>query len=152
MEFFLETEIVELNEFRKLLIFKVMRPDCFTSVLNDYVKSSLDINKIEPDWNFAFGNPIFKTVVINMGSSSNISNSSSLSRIHKNIFEICQRLKINIKSINCNLINLTELKTETNDIKDDYVIFKNVHLASPDIIDYIKNLSDKLNGIFFFSI
>jgi hypothetical protein len=124
----------------------VLRPDCFTSVLNDYVKSSLDIKLIEPNWNSIFSNPNFKTIIINMGSTSNISNSSSMSRIHKNLFQIAQKMSLKIKSINCNFMSLSELKDEVKNVDASFLLFKNVHLAAVDIIDFIKKLSDDING------
>jgi hypothetical protein len=139
-------ETVELNEFKKLMLLKVLRPDVYTIFLDEYVNKELHIRTEEPKWRFIFQNQIFKSVVINMGSKSNISNTSSMSRIHKNLFQIAKSNDIKIASLNCNYISLTELRLIVKEVTEGFVLMKNVHLASKDILDFIKALCDKING------
>ena len=141
-----KTEIVELNEFRKLILSKVLRPDAYIQFLNDYVKKSLDLKLNEPDWSFVFDNPLYKSVIINMGSQSNISNTSSMSRIHKNLFEIAKNNKQKITGFNCNFLTLTELRVEIKNVKEGFVLLKNAHLASSDVVDFIKSLCELVNS------
>lgn len=138
--------MVELNDFRKLVLHKVLRPDSYIVFLNEYVCKSLELVLEEPNWNFVFQNPWVKSIIINMGSKSNISNTSSMSRIHKNLFEIAKHNKQKITALNCNFLTLTELRVETKNIKEGYLLLKNAHLASKDITDFIKSICDNLNS------
>lgn len=127
-------------------MFRVFRPDCYMSALNDYVKRSLELKELQPEWEFMFANPLFKTVVINMGSASSISNSSSMSRIHKNLFEIAKKTNVQIKSLNCNYLTVEELENETKNVAENFVLLKNVHLANKEVVDSIKKLSEDISG------
>ena len=147
LEFYtLEAEVVELNDFRKLLVYKVLRPDSYLSVLNDYVNKSLGFSLEEPTWEKVFQNPVFKSYIINMGSQSNLSNTSSMSRIHKNLVVTAKQKKQSLKILNCNFLNLSELRTAVKDMKDGYLVLKNMHLASEDLVSYIKTVCEDLNG------
>ena len=141
--------MVELNDFRKLILHKVLRPDSYITFLNDYVCHSLELKLNEPNWQTVFENPLFKSIVINMGSQSNISNSSSMSRIHKNLFFIAQKNNHKITALNCNFLTLTELRVEIKGVQDGFVLLKNAHLASKDVTDFIKSLCDMVNSKFF---
>ena len=138
--------MVELNEFRKLILHKVLRPDSYIAFLNDFVCKSLELKLNEPNWNIVFENPLFKSIIINMGSQSNISNTSSMSRIHKNLFQIAKNNNQKITSLNCNFLTLTELRVEIKNVQDGFVLLKNAHLASSDVTDFIKSLCDMVNG------
>ena len=127
----------------------MFRPDCYISALNDYVKTSLELKEFDPDFKFIFDNPQFKTIVINMGSTSNISNSSSMNRIHKNLFQITQKMNLKIKSLNCNFLSVNELKTELKSVQENFLLLKNAHLATKDLINFLKNMSDDLSGKLF---
>lgn len=147
----IETELVELNDFRKLILHKVLRPDSYIVVLNEYVNTTLQLKLEEPNWNFVFQNPLFKSIVINMGTKSNISNSSSMSRIHKNLFQIARHNDQTFTALNCNFLTLSDLRVVIKNVKDGFVLLKNVHLASKDIIDFIKNVCNSINSkILFF--
>jgi hypothetical protein len=141
-----KTEFVELNDFRKLILFKVLRPDAYIVLLNEYVIKSLELRITEPSWTFVFQNPLFKTVVVNMGSKSNISNTSSMSRIHKNLFEIAKRNGQKITALNCNFLTLNELSVEIKNVSEGFVLLKNVHLATADVIEHIKNICTGLQS------
>lgn len=141
--------MVELNDFRKLILNKVLRPDSYIVVLNDYVNKSLDLKLEEPSWDFVFQNPLFKSIVINMGSKSNISNTSSMSRIHKNLFQIAKHSNQKLTALNCNFLTLSELRVVVKNVSDGFILLKNVHLACKDIIDYIKSLCNSINSNFF---
>jgi hypothetical protein len=140
--------MVELNDFRKLILHKVLRPDSYVVFLNDFVTKSLELKLNEPSWDFVFQNPLFKSVIINMGSQSNISNTSSMSRIHKNLFQIAKSNNQKITALNCNFLTLTELRVEIKNVQDGFVLLKNAHLASKDITDFIKSLCDAVNRKF----
>jgi hypothetical protein len=142
---------VELNDFKKLIVTKVLRPDAYISILNDYVLKTLELKINEPNWSQVFENPIFKSIIINMGSKSNISNTSSMSRIHKNLFEVAKRQQKKITTLNCNFLTLSELRAEIKNVNDGFVLLKNVHLASSDVIDFIKHICSIINSNFSFS-
>ena len=138
-----------MNEFRKLIVYKVLRPDSYVYVLNEYVNKSLQLSFEQPDWAFVFENPLFKSIVVNMGTQSNVSNSSSMSRIHKNLFLIAAQHQQKITTFNCNFLSLSELCAEIKNVQEGFVLLKNTHLASKDVIDYIKKLCDDINCIFY---
>ncbi|CAF0814108.1 unnamed protein product [Brachionus calyciflorus] len=140
-----KTEMVELNDFRKLILHKVLRPDSYIIILSDYVNKSLDFKLQEPDWNFVSQNPLFKSIIVNMGSKSNISNTSSMSRIHKNLFKIAKEHNQKITALNCNFLTLSELRVVVKNVTEGFVLLKNVHLACRDTIDFIKSLCQSLN-------
>lgn len=81
-----------------------------------------------------------------MGSKSNISNTSSMSRIHRNLFEIAKRGNKNITALNCNFLTLSELRVELKNASSEYVLLKNVHLADLDVIEFIKNICANLES------
>jgi hypothetical protein len=145
-QIFLETEMMELNDFRKLILHKVLRPDSYIVKLNDYVNQSLELSIKEPSFRFVFENPLFKSIIINMGSQSNISNTSSMSRIHKNLYQILNKNNQKFVALNCNFLTLTELRVEIKNIEEGFILLKNVHLASQDIIESIKYFCDSLHG------
>jgi hypothetical protein len=138
--------MVELNDFRKLIIHKVLRPDSYVVFLNEYVNKSLELELDEPAVGFVFQNPLFKSVIINMGSKSNMSLTSSMSRIHKNLFQIGKNHGLKIIALNCNFLTLSELRLVIKDAQDELVLLKNVHLASKDILDYVKIVCNSLNS------
>jgi hypothetical protein len=138
--------MVELNDFRKLIIHKVLRPDSYVVFLNEYVNKSLELELDEPAVGFVFQNPLFKSVIINMGSKSNMSLTSSMSRIHKNLFQIGKNHGLKIIALNCNFLTLSELRLVIKDAQDELVLLKNVHLASKDILDYVKVVCNSLNS------
>ncbi|RNA04920.1 dynein beta ciliary-like, partial [Brachionus plicatilis] len=140
-----KTETIELNEFRKLILYKVLRPDTYIIVLSEYVNKSLEFSPKEIDFNFVFQNEIFKSIIINMGSKSNISNTSSMSRIHKNLFKIVKQYNQTLTALNCNFLSLSELRVAVKNVKDGFVLLKNIHLASKDSIDFIKSLCNSFN-------
>lgn len=132
---------MELNSFRKLIVNKVLRPDAFIARLNEYVSQSLEFKVVEPSWSFVFENPLFKSIIINMGTKSNISNTSSMGRIHKNLFQIAKfNNNRRVTALNCNFLTLSELRVAIKNATDELVLLKNVHLASKDLIDYIKTV------------
>lgn len=142
----IETEYVDLNEFRQLIIKKVLRPDSYIVFLNDYVTKSLELKLDEPNWTFVFQNPLFKSLIVNMGSKSNMSNTSSMSRIHKNLFQIAKHNNMKMNTLNCNFLTLNELMMVVKNAKDELLLLKNVHLASKDVLDYIKVVCNSLNS------
>lgn len=81
-----------------------------------------------------------------MGSKSNISNTSSMSRIHKNLFQIAKFNNKKISALNCNFLTLTELRVVIKNASDELVLLKNVHLATKDVIDYIKTVCNTVNN------
>ncbi len=115
-----------------------------------YVCQSVELKLNEPNWQTVFENPLFKSIVINMGSQSNISNTSSMSRIHKNLFFIAQKNNQKITALNCNFLTLTELRVEIKSVQDGFVLLKNAHLASKDVTDFIKSLCDMVNSELWF--
>lgn len=139
--------MIELNEFRKLILHKVLRPDSYIIVLSEYVNKSLDFSTKEIDFKFVFLNELFKSVIINMGSKSNISNTSSMSRIHKNLFKILKHYNQTLTALNCNFLSLSELRVAVKNVKEGFILLKNIHLASRDSIDFIKSLCNSINGL-----
>ena len=129
-----------------MILFKVLRPDAYIVLLNDYVCKLLDLKIDRPQWESVFMNPHFKTIIINMGSKSNISNTSSMSRIHKNLFEIAKHNNQKITTLNCNFLTLTELRVQAKSVQDGFVLLKNVHLATNDVIEFIKNICTTLDS------
>lgn len=138
--------MIELSEFRRLILHKVLRPDTFIIVLSEYVNKSLDFKPKEIDFNFLFQNDLFKSIIINMGSKSNISNTSSMSRIHKNLFKIVAQYNQTLVALNLNFLSLSELRVAIKNVKEGFILLKNIHLASKDSIDYIKSLCNSFNG------
>ena len=57
-------------------------------------------------------------------------------------------MNLKIKSLNCNFLSLNELKDEVKIVDASFLLLKNVHLAAVEIIDFIKKLSDDINGEF----
>ena len=129
-----------------MIIHKVLRPDSYITALNDYVNQALDLKLEEPSWEFVFNNPHYKSLIINMGSYSNISNSSSMNRIHKNLYVINEMNgNHKIAVINCTFLNLDEIKAELKEVVDGFVLFKNIDLATKEIIEYVKELCECLS-------
>jgi hypothetical protein len=142
-----------LNSFRKLIVHKVLRPDSYVIVLDDYVNSSLELEANEPDWSFIFKNTLYKSIVINMSSESNITNMSSMSRIHKNLFQIAKQSDCSISALNCSSLTLNELSVAVKNAKEDLILLKSLHLASSDIIEFVAKICDWLNSklVYFWS-
>lgn len=138
--------MIELNEFRKLILNKVLRPDTFIIVLSEYVNNSLNFKPKEIDFNSVFQNELFKSIIINMGSKSNISNTSSMSRIHKNLFKIVKQYNQSLVALNLNFLSLSELRVAVKNVKEGFILLKNIHLASKDSIEYIKSLCNSVNS------
>jgi hypothetical protein len=117
----------------------VLRPDAFITRLNSYVNNALELKLAEPSWAFVFENALFKSVIVNMGTKSNISSTSSMSRIHKNLFLIAKANARRVTALNCNFLTLSELRVVVKNVTDgELILLKNVHLASNDLVDYIK--------------
>jgi hypothetical protein len=137
---------IDLNDFKKLIVYKVMRPDSYVIALNEYVNKSLNLKLEQPSWDFIFNNPIYKSIIINMGSQSNLSNSSSMSRIHKNFYKINQANgNSKVISLNCTFLSLEEIKADIREATEGFVLLKNIDSSSLEVIDYVKQLCQALN-------
>ena len=84
-----ESDSVELSSFRQLVVNKTLRPDTYMFALDKYVTETLELRLVAPDATLIFGNRLYNTFIINMGSHSNISSSSSMGRIHKKYTSFC---------------------------------------------------------------
>lgn len=117
------------------------------AALNDYVNKALMIELDQPDWNIIVNNPAYRSIIINQGTQSSISSCSSTSRIHKNFYTI-NELNDNalIVDFDCTLQTISEIQASVKNVKDGFLLFKNVHLANPDIIGYIKQLCELVNS------
>ena len=115
-------------------------------MLNNYVNKSLELKVEEPTWEKVFLNPLFKSFIINLGSQANSTSMSSMSRIHKNLIIAAKQKNQTLKILNCNYLSLSELRVEAKSVSSGYLMLKNVHLASNDVIGYIKTLCEILNS------
>ena len=70
-----------------------------------------------------------------------------MSRIHKNLFEIAKRFNQKIHALNCNFLSGNELKSELKNVSENGILLlKNLHLASNDVIEFVKKICSILNG------
>ncbi len=140
-------EGVGLNDFKKLIVTKILRPDLYMSTLNNYVKKSLTFELDHPDWNYLFDNPNYNSIIINQGTQSNISSCSSINRIHRNFYKLNEMTtKAPIVELECSLQQLGDIQAVVRNVKDGFLLFKNVQLATPQIIRYINQLCELANS------
>ena len=58
----------------------------------------------------------------------------------KSLLDIANQIKQKIKYFNCGYLSLAEMREELGKAggSDEYILLKNVHLASQELIDYIR--------------
>ena len=137
--------MVELNDFRKLLIHRVLRPDTYQSKLHDYVNKMLDIQLIPLKWNDIIKNAK-QCIIINLDKKSDIEVFSTINKLHQNLTAMAKKYEIPLVMLNCDNLNVVELNEEKEKIQSGLLVLKNIHLANEDVFDSIKSTCQFLNG------
>ena len=139
--------MVELNEFRKLLVHRVLRPDTYAVKLHSYVNKMLDLKLDTWKWKDLFNNDNNKCIIINMDKNTDISITSTINRIHQNLDLLAKKYKTSVILLNCDNLSVDDFNDEKEKIQSGLFILKNIHLASKDILSCIKSTCDSLSGL-----
>lgn len=138
--------MVELNEFRKLLVYRVLKPDIYLIKLEQYVNNMLQLKLNSLKWK----DIVYKTmkpIIINMDKNVDYSITSASIKIDKLLNSIAKKREISIKYLNCDNLTVTDLSNEIEKMKSGILLIKNLHLANRDVLEFIKSLCDYIGGL-----
>lgn len=134
--------MVDLSEFRKLLIFRILRPDAYIVKLHQWVQESLNIEPTEYEWKKIFRERS-KVVIINAPIDSL---DNGVYDMHKRLFLLFESYNEKKIVYNCNNLSINELKADVGKLKKGFLILKNIHLASEELLTLILQMSLTINS------
>ncbi len=144
---FLALEMIELNDFRKLLVHRILRPDTYPLKLHEYVNKMLDITFIACDWETLFDSDDHNCIIINIDNNSDISISTKINKLYENIAFLAKKNETAVIVLNCDNLSAYEFNEEKSKIENGLLILKNVDLANGDVLLSIKATLQQLNGL-----
>ena len=140
--------MIELNDFRKLLIHRVLRPDTYPLKLHEYTNKMLEITFSTWNWETLFDSDDDNCIIINIDNNLDIPISSKINKLYDNLVFLAKKNETTIIVLNCDSLSANEFNEEKDKIENGLLILKNVELASGEVLLSIKATLQHLKGLF----